>query len=246
MEPASHKFCMREIAQKVATRPSATAIQTFHPKNTHGHSIDPRGGSVLYFAVGAHIVGITFPEELGGTWCVGYHDGERGSFPLNTITLEKPDKQDYLMDDRSTLIAYAKWDFKLKDSKDSEWLQLKKGELITGIGYTFHDAWCWSGQTAKGKKFGLFPAAFVERCQDGGQLSSSATSLKSSSTLRSKFGGFSLSRNKSSKMHEAPPRHERSPSLRSSGSGSGPILVKGQPGLEVVASPIHGSLGWKT
>jgi hypothetical protein len=248
-EPKLHTFCMREISQKIATRPSANALTTFHPKLQSRDSKDPDGNPVLHFAAGARIVAITFPERFGGNWCIGYHDGLRGSFPSSAIALEKPLKEDVLMDAQSTLITYAKWDFKPKDTKDGDWLKLSKGDKILCIGYTFPDSWCWSGQTSKGK-WGLFPRDFVEPCQNGGRLAN---------VPQRKESGFGigmglmpkmsiLGRKKSrSEMRESPEALRRG-SVRSNGSNgstSGALSVRGQEGLEVVTSPIHGTNSWR-
>lgn len=215
---------MADIASKVATRPSAYAAVTHHPKNGRNKSRDPEGNPTLHFAAGARIVGITFPDRFAGQWCVGYHDGERGSFPASAITLQLPHREDVLMSARSTLVAYAKWDFKPKDAKDGGWLKFSKGDKISAVGFTFQDQWCWSGQSSKGK-WGLFPSAFVDRLQEvqAGQ----AGSIKSSRGL--KIGSISLGRNKSSRKDETP----RSESLRTNSTGGD--LLNGQPGLEVVS-----------
>jgi hypothetical protein len=142
------------------------------------------------------------------------------------------------MNDRSTLIAFAKWEFKPKDAKEGGWLQFKKGERLSNIGYTFQDQWCWSGQNARGK-WGLFPAAFVDHLQDSRNVAPSPSPV----SVKTRIGSFqigSLGRNKSS-------RQERSGSIRSTGSdGSANGMVQGQPGLEVVQSPIlNPSAGWR-
>jgi hypothetical protein len=196
---------MREIAQKVATRPAATAIKTHHPKPGSSFSHDPAGDTTLDFAAGARIVGITFPEHFGGTRCIGYHDGERGSFPASTIMLESPDKGDVEISAQSTLIAFAKWDFKSTGSEKLGWLVFKKGEKISNIGYKFQDYWCWSGQNMKGR-WGLFPAEFVETLQE--QPASGSSIIRRSSrlgfgSLSAKLGSLSLKRSKSNKPKES-------------------------------------------
>lgn len=220
--PKFSEFSMTEIATKVATRPSAYAITTHHPKTIRNISRDPDGNQTLHFAAGARIVGITFPEHFGGQWCIGYHNGERGSFPASAIVLELPLREDVLMNAQSTLIAYAKWDFKPKDAKDGGWLKFSKGEKISAVGFTFQDQWCWSGQTSKGK-WGLFPAAFMENLQEAQapRLGGSPTTAKTGGL------GLRIRRKKSS----------RSPTLlnQNSNSTSGGFSSQ-QPGLEVVSS----------
>lgn len=231
--PKIPEFSMSEILQKVATRPSGHASVTHHPKSGSSSTRDPAGEPVLHFAIGARIVGITFPERFKGEWCSGYHDGERGSFPANTIILEQPPAEDYMMNPKSTLVATARWDFKPKDAKDMRWLKFSKGDKITCIGYVFVDQWCWSGQDKKGR-WGIFPRAFVENLVDGTKLamSTSPGSVRSSG-FGSRMTSFSLGR-KSSRQE----RTERSMSIRSTGSnGSVGVIMEGQPGLEVAPSP---------
>jgi hypothetical protein len=224
-DPRPGTYNMMEIASKVATRPSARAITTHHPKNTRSNSRDPEGNPTLHFATGALIVAITFPERFGGAWCMGYHDGERGAFPSSAIMLDLPVQEDVLMNAQSSLVAFAKWDFKPKDAKDGGWLKFSKGDRITCIGYTFQDQWCWSGQNSRGK-FGLFPAVFTEKLQDGGRLGSSAGSSKGIGFAR--IPSFPLGRHKS--------KQEKSPSIKDSAcSSNGSQGRPSQPGLEVVA-----------
>jgi hypothetical protein len=251
-EPKFPQFSMMEIAPKASSRPAATASATHHPRNTRSGHRDPEGNLTLHFAAGARIVGITFPERFHGQWCVGYHDGERGSFPANTITLEMPVPEDVLMNAQSKLVAFAKWDFKLKDAKEGGWLKFTKGDRISAVGYTFQDQWCWSGQTGSGSKakFGLFPAAFVDGLREDignksvegrsyGKLGTSPGSVKKSSLGLGSLGSI-IGRHKSSRGHE------RSASVRSNGSAEsggglgGMVAIQpAEPGLEVVATPLH-------
>jgi hypothetical protein len=168
--------------------------------------------------------------------------------------LEMPVREDVLMNAQSNLVAFAKWDFKPKDAKEGGWLKFSKGDKISSVGYTFQDQWCWSGQIGTGSKskFGLFPAAFVEGLREdigggvgNGKLGSSPGSVKIGGglglgSLGSRIGS-GLGRKKSSRGHE------RSASVRSSGSTSSGGMVAVQPGLEVVQSPIHSNGGsWRS
>jgi hypothetical protein len=205
-----------------------------HPRNARSDSRDPDGNPVLHFAMGARIIGVSFPDRFNGIWCTGYHDGVRGAFPASTITLDLPGRDDEVMNTQSNLVAFAKWDFKLKNAKESRWLKFSKGETITHIGYRFQDHWCWTGQNAKGQ-WGLFPNAFVDNLHDGGLFSMSPGSIKKGG-LSSRIPSFPLGRHKSSN------KHERKPSIMSTSSGgSGNSMVQHQPGLEVVQSPVHAS-----
>jgi len=234
-EPKLAQWNMAEIATKVATRPSGYATATHHPKNTAKTARDPEGNETLHFAAGAKIVGITYPDRFNSLWCVGYHDGERGSFPASNITLQIPGKDEVLMNPQSSLIATAKWDFKPKDAKDGGWLKFSKGDKISCIGYQYQDQWCWSGQSSKGK-WGLFPSAFVENLQEGGKIPSSPSSSRMA--FASRMPSFAIGRNKSS-------RNDRSGSVRSttSNGSAGNVAVYGQPGLEVARSTIGSRRG---
>ena len=223
-QPLVPEFAYAAIAQKVATRPSAQAVASNNPKNNRTDSRDPDGMPVLHFALGARIIGITFPDRFNGQWAIGYHDGLRGAFPTSTIAIDQPGRNEEVMNSNSNLVAFAKWDFKLKKSKDDPWLKFSKGDTITHIGFKFQDQWCWTGKNAKGQ-WGLFPSAFVDSLHDRGVFGTSPGSVKKGS-ITSKF---SLGRNKSSS------KHERKTSIMSTSSGESRISL--QPGLEVVQTP---------
>jgi hypothetical protein len=239
---------MAEIAGKVATRPSGFAKSTHHPKNGSSTWRDPDGQPVLHFAAGARIVGITFPEPFRGQWCIGYHDGERGSFPSSTITIALPPREDVLMNPQSLLIAYARWDFNPQDVKEGHWLKFSKGDKLTAVGFTFQDQWCWSGQTSKGK-WGLFPSAFVENVQEmktGQQPVGRPESMISGRGFR--IGSISLGRAKSSRKDKETTGRESNGSLLSQSTSPTTTLSGGMsswppPGLEL-ASGRTGS--WKS
>ncbi|KAH6671839.1 hypothetical protein B0J14DRAFT_81810 [Halenospora varia] len=240
-DPRPTQYSLGEIATKVATRASAQASSTHNPKPTARNARDPDGNETLHFASGARIVGITFPERWAGAWCVGYHDGARGSFPADKVVLQLPSKEDVLMNSQSNLTAVARWDFKPKEAKDGGWLKFSKGDKIACIGYTFPDHWVWTGQTSKGK-WGIFPSTFVHNLKEtesrAGPSNPRPVSARSPTSKSSgmSFGSmFPIGRSKT--------KHERSGSIRSTGSGGSSSMVAGQPGLEVVRQ--HGS-SWKS
>lgn len=230
-EATPSRYNLTEIAPLVAVRPSANAITTYHPKNSRTNSKDPDGNPALHFAAGARILGIAFPENFGGAWCTGYHDGEKGSLPSAAITLDLPSNEDIHMNPQSSLVAFAKWEFKPRDAKEGGWLKFSRGDKISHIGYTFYDQWCWSGQTKNGK-WGLFPMAFVEGLRDGGTSMGSPVSVKSGLMGLRKFGSMS-----SSFPISRSGKSGRSASVRSGSSGNVPS-VKPQPGLEVVVNGV--------
>ncbi|KAF7856303.1 hypothetical protein EAF04_009831 [Stromatinia cepivora] len=234
-EPKLSTYCMSEIASKVASRPSAHATITHHPKPAAKTFRDPDGQPTMHFADGAKIVGITFPERFGGNWCIGYHDGERGSFPANAISLLSPPRDEVKMNPQSSLQAVAKWDWKPKD-KEEGWLKFSKGERIYNVGYAWQDQWCWSGCTSKGK-WGLFPSSFVEDLMSTDSSSGNAKASKILGTdiekkerggLGAAFGfsggksrmvSFPLSRNRSARSGQSPVQREERERSGSSLSG---------------------------
>ncbi|KAM3084197.1 hypothetical protein ACMFMG_001698 [Clarireedia jacksonii] len=246
-EPKLSTYCMSEIRSEVLVRPSAYAITTHHPKPTAKTFKDPDGTNSMHFADGAKIIGITFPERWGGQWCIGYHDGERGSFPANTIQLEAPSKEEVLMNTKSSVTATAKWDWKpSKGEKEAGWLRFARGERILCVGFSLQDQWCWSGCTSKGK-WGLFPSAFVENLtstdgsvpgmKSGASSSGTAGKEKEGGRLGFGLGGrmpsFPLSRNRSTRVGSSPTPgvqgstiaglvigHRRAASVRSNGSSA--------------------------
>jgi hypothetical protein len=238
-QPLVPEFCYSAIAQRAASRPSAQANVSNHPKNGRTDSRDPDGNPVLHFAVGARIIGVSFPDRFHGEWCIGYHDGLRGAFPATTITLDLPTRDDEVMNTNSKLAALAKWDFKPKNAKEGRWLKFSKGETITHIGFKYQDQWCWTGKNAKGQ-WGLFPNAFADNLHDSGLFTTGPGSVKKGS-LTSRIVGSPLSRYRSSNKGLTKGSHERKASTRStssSGSGTSSVL---QPGLEVVQSPVQPS-----
>lgn len=253
------QYPMSEIAAKVNSRPSAHAITTNHFKLPHAKARDPEGNPILHFAAGARIVGVSFPERFQGQWCMGYHDGDRGAFPASCVTLDLPRAEDVLMNAQSTLVAWAKWDFKPKDVKEGGWIGFKKGERISCVGYAFQDQWCWSGRSAKGK-WGLFPSAFVEelRIEQAGVGAGvgSPTASKGLGFGARIAGGLPLGKKKSATKQRGGvpvPQRQRSGSLVSMGSvgtnGSGSRNGRGsvgqqQPGLEIVNSLVGGVGTW--
>jgi len=233
-ETKTTKFTMAEIAAEVSSKPSAYAIVSNHYKSGHPKARDPNGNPILHFAAGARIVGVSFPEQFNGQWCMGFHDGDRGAFPASSITLDLPGREDVLMNAKSTLVAWAKWDFKPKDMKEGGWISFKKGDRISCVGYAFQDQWCWSGQTSKGK-WGLFPSAFMDelRVDDG------SNAAPVSRGLGARIASIPLGRKKTAR----PPA--RSGSLVTNGSSDSNGGRNGQPGLEVMSSFTGVSGNWK-
>lgn len=157
-----------DLAAKLSDRPSAHAIVNQRKGAKGFRERDPEGNPSLLFAVGAKIVGITFPPRFKGEWCCGYHDSFKAYFPASTVQLDTPQRDNVSMDQKSGLVATALWDHK-RDTK-SGWLSFKKGDKITHISYPSPEFWCWSGML-KGS-WGLFPKDFVEGLIDTGVVSS--------------------------------------------------------------------------
>jgi hypothetical protein len=133
------------INNELSSLPTARAIVTHRPKPGKVMTKDPDGKPTLQFALGAHIVGITFPDRFNGQWCSGYHDGEYAIFPYSTIQLDGPLASDVVMDPKSPHVATARWDHK---PKDTGWLSFSRKEKITDIGFPSKDHWCYSGRNS--------------------------------------------------------------------------------------------------
>lgn len=243
-EPKFSPYCMSEITSKVASRPTAHAITTHHPKPVSKTFYDPDRQQSMHFADGAKIVGITFPERFGGSWCIGYHDGERGSFPANTVSFLSPPRDEVKMNPQSSLQAVAKWDWKPKD-KEEGWLKFSKGERIYSVGYAWQDQWCWSGCTSKGK-WGLFPSIFVEDLisTDSSSGNAKASKILGTDIEKKERGGLgaafgfsggkgrmvsfpaSLSRNRSARGPQSPVQKEGETLRERSGSSLSGLIER--------------------
>lgn len=96
----------------------------------------------------------------------------------------------------SSISAIAKWDHKPPKDSNGAWLRFSKKERISKIGYPYPEAWCWTGQNAKGK-WGIFPASFVTGVAEGADPSSGRkiTRQPSADVSKSPGGGmFGLSK----------------------------------------------------
>jgi hypothetical protein len=78
------------------------------------------------------------------------------------------------MNQKSSLVATARWDHKPKDTI-SGWLTFSKKDKITHIAYPYQEFWCWSGKNSKGK-WGIFPKDYVDGLVDAGNRAEPALS----------------------------------------------------------------------
>ncbi|KAI0470170.1 hypothetical protein F4859DRAFT_505274 [Xylaria cf. heliscus] len=148
---------MTGIAREVARLPAAIAIDT--RKMSHGTiRLPPDRQPVLQIAVSAKIVGIEFPLKYEGKWAIGWHDGVRAAFEMDSVHLEAPPKTEVRMQGTSNVQAVARWRWNQKG--DDRWLKFDKGDVIKNISYIYSDHWCWSGTTSKGS--GLFPQSHLD------------------------------------------------------------------------------------
>lgn len=155
---------LSHMTRELTAFPIANALQTCRPSQSSAIKRPPDVGDVSFFATGARIVGIEFPEKYEGQWCVGWADHQHGLIPADSIRLEAPQGDGSREQGSSSLQAVARWKFVVKDSKEAktgEWLAFNKGEVLTNIGWSHQDHWCWSGMNSKGR-FGLFPRSFIE------------------------------------------------------------------------------------
>ena len=107
-------------------------------------------------------------------------------------------------------------------------MKFSKGETVSHIGFRYQDQWCWTGMNGKGQ-WGVFPNAFVEGLCDG---AFGGTGMQKKSRLPCLGLGRRKSRN------EAAVQGRKTSILSTSSGGNGGGGAGGQPGLEVVGSPI--------
>lgn len=148
------------IAGDLAALPAATAAQTYRPTPTSSAKRPRDGQEIVHFATGAKILGVVFPERYRGEWCLGWADHQYGAFPAETIKLDEPLKRDIMLQGSSCRRAITRWKFSAQE-KPSDWLSFSKGEIITNIGWSHQEHWCWSGTNSKGKT-GFFPQSHIE------------------------------------------------------------------------------------
>ncbi|KAI5922586.1 hypothetical protein F4810DRAFT_720975 [Camillea tinctor] len=148
---------MMGISQEIARLPMAIATES--RKNQNGvMRTPPDRTAVLHFAVGAKIVGIEFPAKYEGKWAIGWHDGVRAAFEVESVQIEAPPKGQVKMQGTSNVQAVARWKWNQKG--DDRWLKFDKGDIIKNIAWAYTDHWCWSGTTSKG--WGIFPQSHLD------------------------------------------------------------------------------------
>lgn len=155
---------LTHMTRELTAFPTAITLQTHRASQSSAMKKPSDGGDALFFAAGARIIGIEFPEKYEGQWCVGWADHQHGLISTDAIRFDPPQGDSSRDQGSSKLQAVACWKFVLKDSKEAksgEWLPFNKGEVLTNIGWSHQDHWCWSGTNSKGR-FGLFPRSFIE------------------------------------------------------------------------------------
>lgn len=169
----------------LAKLPVATAAKDHVQRYAEKKLVRPDGksaDSLLQIFAGARIVGVEFVHNMGGKWCVGWHDGDWGYFPSKIVELEKPKpgRMDAppmqfqgtgAMGSAVSVVAKWKWDptVTIRDAAERGWIGFDKGERITNVGWPVvvegagggREAWCWSGTNNKGR-FGIFPRSHVD------------------------------------------------------------------------------------
>ncbi|KAI3532380.1 hypothetical protein CSPX01_13478 [Colletotrichum filicis] len=155
--PAPSSFPDNDILTQF---PVATALKS-HVQRRGENLLGPDGSSnVLTFFVGAKIVGVEFPEQWGGKWCTGWHDGIQGPFPAKYVEIESPKQNEISFQATSAVSITTRWRWDPSDNSRAGWLTFGKGEVIRNVGWLYQDHWCWSGTNSKGK-FGIFPQSHI-------------------------------------------------------------------------------------
>lgn len=115
--------------------PTATAIKSNVKRYGEVAPVAPDGtDDVLKFLIGAQIVGVEFPEEWGGKWCRGWHDGEKKAFPSKMVEIEGPKQNEVSLNAHSRISVTARWKWNPKDGARTGWLPLEKGDVIQNVG----------------------------------------------------------------------------------------------------------------
>lgn len=169
---------MSGIAREVGRLPTAIATETRRSVNNVMRA-PPDRAHPLQYAVGARIVGIEFPAKYDGKWGVGWHDGVRAAFELDSVRLEAPPRSETRMGgsvgnsaasimsgvsggsgNHTNVQAMARWKWSQKG--EGNWLKFDKGEVIRNINWVYNDHWCWSGTVGKNNTYGIFPQSHLE------------------------------------------------------------------------------------
>ncbi|KAH8681258.1 hypothetical protein BX600DRAFT_16720 [Xylariales sp. PMI_506] len=184
---------MSGIAREVGRLPTAVATDT--RKSANGIlRVPPDRAAALQYAVGARIVGIEFPPKYEGKWALGWHDGIRGAFELDSVHLDAPPRNETRMQGTSNIQAVARWKWSQKG--EGNWLKFDKGDVIKNISWTYSDHWCWSGTSSKG--WGIFPQTHVD--QDSVKIIRSDSASISSAEKKGGLSRFSIRRNTDRKV----------------------------------------------
>lgn len=91
---------------------------------------------LLPFFAGGRIVGVEFPEQWGGKWCTGWHDGDFGAFPVRNVQLEAPRRGRMGAHQEAPVSRRAcvtKWKFDVRSGAGTGWLPFDRGETITNL-----------------------------------------------------------------------------------------------------------------
>ncbi|KAI1102179.1 hypothetical protein F4804DRAFT_276775 [Jackrogersella minutella] len=148
---------MAGLSRELSRLPSAVATETRKIQNGVMRS-PPGRDPVLHFAVGAKIIGIEFPAKYDGKWGIGWHDGVRAAFEIDSVLIDTPPKHETKMQNTSNVQAVARWKWNQKG--DDRWLKFDKGDVIKNIAWAYTDHWCWSGTTSKA--WGIFPQSHLD------------------------------------------------------------------------------------
>ncbi|KAH6895620.1 hypothetical protein B0T10DRAFT_455866 [Thelonectria olida] len=148
-----------EKANEIALLPTGTSREA--ARRMYGQRLLHDKTPALDMVQAAKIVGLHWPDKYVGEWAMGWHDGIYASLPMEILRLDQPPEEEMQMWGTSQIQVTTKWKFNPKDRKGTKWLKFDKEEVLSNIGWTYQDHWCWSGTNAKGT-WGIFPQAFVD------------------------------------------------------------------------------------
>ena len=128
---------VRERLAEIGVRPTGVVKEAV--RKMYGQRIPIDDSAAHEAAVGARLVGITWPAEHAGEWIFCWHDGVFASIPTDVVKIDPPSAATIKMGGTSQVRAKARWRFATKD-KEKDWLKFDKDEIITNISCTYQSS----------------------------------------------------------------------------------------------------------
>lgn len=125
------------MPDSVARLATAAAVRDHYRRPGRAKLDRPPGydGDMLEFMEGARIVGLMFPDQWGGKFCLGWHDGCFGAFSAKAIDLRPPQESEIPGGGDSGMSLTTKWKFSPPSAapRGMPWLAFGKGEVLSNV-----------------------------------------------------------------------------------------------------------------